>query len=75
VSLENRLTLTFTKQALKDAEESNSTAMRSFAVGLRKDLDAVKAGLTQEWSNGCVEGFIHKLKLLKRQGYGRVGIG
>jgi len=58
---------------LKDAEESRSTAMRSFALGLRKDLDAVKAGLTQEWSNGCVEGFIHKLKLLKRQGYGRAG--
>jgi transposase len=58
---------------LKDAEESNSTAMRSFALGLRKDLDAVQAGLTEEWSNGCVEGFIHKLKLLKRQGYGRAG--
>jgi transposase len=58
---------------LKDAEESRSTAMRSFAVGLRKDLDAVRAGLTEEWSNGCVEGFIHKLKLLKRQGYGRAG--
>ena len=58
---------------LKDTEESNSTAMRSFALGLRKDLDAVRAGLTQEWSNGCVEGFIHKLKLLKRQGYGRAG--
>jgi transposase len=58
---------------LKDAEESNSMAMRSFALGLRKDLDAVRAGLTQEWSNGCVEGFIHKLKLLKRQGYGRAG--
>jgi transposase len=58
---------------LKDAEESDSTAMRSFALGLRKDLDPVRAGLTQEWSNGCVEGFIHKLKLLKRQGYGRAG--
>jgi transposase len=58
---------------LKDAEESSSTAMRSFAAGLRKDLDAVRAGLTQEWSNGCVEGFVHKLKLLKRQGYGRAG--
>jgi transposase len=58
---------------LKDAEESNSSAMRSFAVGLRKDLDAVRAGLTEEWSNGPVEGFIHKLKLLKRQGYGRAG--
>jgi transposase len=58
---------------LKDAEESRSTAMRSFAVGLSKDLDAVRARLTEEWSNGCVEGFIHKLKLLKRQGYGRAG--
>jgi transposase len=58
---------------LKDAEESRSTAMRGFAAGLRKDLDAVRAGLTEEWSNGCVEGFVHKLKLLKRQGYGRAG--
>jgi len=58
---------------LKDAEESRSTAMQSFAVGLRKDLDAVRAGLTEKWSNGCVEGFVNKLKLLKRQGYGRAG--
>ena len=56
---------------LKDAEESNSTAMRGFALSLKKDLDAIRAGLTQEWSNGPVEGFVHKLKLLKRQGYGR----
>lgn len=33
---------------LKDAEESRSTAMRSFAVGLRKDLEAVRAGLTEK---------------------------
>jgi transposase len=35
-------------------------------AGLKKDLDAVRAGLTEEWSNGPVEGFVHKLKLLKR---------
>ena len=58
---------------LKDAGKSNSTAMQSLAASLRKDLDAVRAGLTEEWSNGCVEGFVHKLKLLKRQGYGRAG--
>jgi transposase len=58
---------------LEDAEESRSTAMQSFAGGLRKDLDAVRAGLTEKWSNGCVEGFVNKLKLLKRQGYGRAG--
>jgi transposase len=58
---------------LKDAEASNSTAMRSFAAGLKKDLAAVRAGLTERWSNGPVEGFVHKLKLVKRQGYGRAG--
>ncbi len=30
-------------------------------------------GLREGWSNGPVEGFVHKLKLLKRQGYGRAG--
>ncbi len=58
---------------LEEAEACGAPAMRRFAVGLRKDLPAVRAGLTEEWSNGPVEGFVHKLKLLKRQGYGRAG--
>lgn len=57
---------------LKEAEASKAPAMRRFAAGLKKDLAAVRAGLTEEWSNGPVEGFVHELKLLKRQGYGRV---
>jgi transposase len=44
---------------------------QSFAAGLKKDSDAVKAGLTLEWSNGQTEGQVHRLKLLKRQMYGR----
>ena len=56
---------------LREAEASEAPVMRRFAAGLKKDLSAVRAGLTEEWSNGPVEGFIHKLKLLKRQGYGR----
>jgi transposase len=31
------------------------------------------ARLTAEWSKGPVEGLVNKLKLLKRQGYGRAG--
>jgi transposase len=34
---------------------------------------AIKAGLILEWSNGVTEGPIHRLKLVKRQGYGRTG--
>ena len=45
--------------------------LQSFANGLKKDYDAVKAGLTLEWSNGQTEGQVHRLKLLKRQMYGR----
>ncbi len=47
--------------------------MKKFAAGLEKDLSAVRAGLTEPWSNGPVEGFVNKLKLVKRQGYGRAG--
>jgi transposase len=47
--------------------------MRNFAAGIRKDLAAVRAGLTEGWSNGPVEGFVNKLKLIKRQGYGQAG--
>lgn len=38
---------------------------------LKKDLSAVREGLTERWSNAPVEGFVHELKLVKRQGYGR----
>jgi transposase len=58
---------------LEEAEACETPAMRNFAAGLRKDLSAVRAGLTEHWSNGAVEGFVNKLKLIKRQGYGRAG--
>jgi transposase len=56
---------------LKEADASEAAVMRRFSAGLKKDLSAVRAGLTESWSTGPVEGFINKLKLLKRQGYGR----
>jgi transposase len=56
---------------LEKVETQEVTELRSFAQGLRKDYDAVKAGLTLCWSNGQVEGQVHRLKLLKRQMYGR----
>jgi transposase len=42
---------------LREAETSEAPVMRRFAAGLEKDLAAVRAGLTEEWSNGPVEGF------------------
>jgi len=47
------------------------TALRRFAAGLYEDYQAVKAGGTLPWSTGPVEGHINRLKMLKRQMFGR----
>ena len=49
-------------------------AFQSFGNGLIEDYAAVKAGLTLEVSNGPVEGLNNRLKMLKRQMYGRAGL-
>jgi transposase len=56
---------------LARVEEQGASELQSFANGLKKDYDAVKAGLTLSWSNGQTEGQVHRLKLIKRQMYGR----
>ena len=49
-------------------------AWQRFAKGLRDDYEAVKAGVTLPWSSGPVEGQITRLKLLKRQMFGRASL-
>ena len=53
--------------------QTGCAALERFARGLRADWAAVQAGLTLPWSNGVTEGHVHRLKLLKRQSYGRAG--
>jgi transposase len=59
---------------LEQAKESHLAPMVRFAQSLREDYDAVRAGVTLSTSNGPVEGQINRLKMLKRQMYGRAGI-
>jgi transposase len=47
--------------------------LASFARGLRRDVAAVRAAITEPWSQGQVEGQVHRLKLVKRTMYGRAG--
>jgi transposase len=56
---------------LQRATTSAPEAMRRFAQGLCEDYAAVKAGVTLPWSTGPVEGHINRLKMLKRQMFGR----
>lgn len=50
---------------------AKSSLLARFATHLARDGDAVLAALTLPWSNGPVEGQVHRLKLIKRQMYGR----
>jgi transposase len=56
------------------AAASEIAPLVRFSEGLRDDLAAIEAGLTWSWSHGVTEGQINRLKLLKRQGYGRAGV-
>jgi transposase len=52
-------------------QDAASSLLASFANGLQTDGSAVAAALVEPWSNGQTEGQITKLKLVKRQMYGR----
>ncbi len=56
---------------LARAEASGLREFAGFVVGLRRDLAAVTAALTEEWSSGQVEGQVNRLKLVKRAMFGR----
>ena len=48
-----------------------SSELASFASGIQADEAAVKAAIVEPWSNGQTEGQVTRLKLVKRQMYGR----
>ena len=56
---------------LRAADASPVREIRAFAVSVRRDQAAVQAALAYPWSSGRVEGHITKIKLVKRQMYGR----
>ena len=52
-------------------DRAAGSLLAAFANGIVKDKDAVQAAIASAWSNGQTEGQICKLKLVKRQKYGR----
>ena len=56
---------------LEEAKKSGIDALKQFARGIRQDLAAVTNALSLSWSQGQVEGQVNRLKLIKRQMYGR----
>jgi transposase len=58
---------------LTAAEASDLPELRSFANGIRRDQQAVTAGLSLPYSSAAMEGNVNKIKMIKRQMYGRAG--
>jgi len=56
---------------IENAAATGLPEIKTFCDGLLRDVEAVKAAISMRWSNGPVEGHVHRLKLIKRQMYGR----
>ena len=56
---------------LESAKASSIRELRQFAQGIERDHAAVEAALSRSESNGQTEGHVTRLKLIKRQMYGR----
>jgi transposase len=56
---------------LTRAEQADLPGISRFVSGVTADLDAVTAGLSLPFSSGPVEGNVNRIKMLKRQMYGR----
>ncbi|WP_095090424.1 transposase [Mesorhizobium sophorae] len=54
-------------------EDATDSERASLAAGIGRDIEAVRAAITQPWSTSPVEGQINRLKTIKRQMYGRSG--
>ena len=61
-------------QWLEEASQSGIGPLVSLAASLKRDLQAVTGALERPWSTGPVEGQNNRLKLIKRQMYGRAGL-
>ncbi|MEF9908683.1 ISL3 family transposase [Streptomyces sp. P5-A9] len=60
-------------QWLDAVRQDDLPSLHSLAAGIDRDRDAVIAGLTLPWSSGVVEGHVNRIKMLKRQMFGRAG--
>jgi len=58
---------------LQAAMTSGIADLQRFAKSLQCDQPALEAAATLPWSQGPVEGVVNKIKLIKRQMYGRAG--
>lgn len=57
---------------LDAVRQNDLPSLHTLAAGIDRDRDAVIAGLTLPWSSGVMEGHVNRIKMLKRQMFGRL---
>ncbi len=58
---------------LDAVRQNDLPSLHTLAAGIDRDRDALIAGLTLPWSSGVVKGHVNRIKMLKRQMFGRAG--
>ncbi|MFH9727483.1 transposase [Streptomyces sp. NPDC017254] len=58
---------------LDAVRQDDLPSLHTLAAGIDRDREAVIAGLTLPWNSGVVEGHVNRIKMLKRQMFGRAG--
>lgn len=56
---------------IEHVEKIGIKELNQFGHYLRSDWQAVQNALVHQWSNGLVEGHVNRIKVIKRQMYGR----
>ena len=59
---------------MKEHWKTKISSLKTFVIGLKKDYQAVRNTIRLNITNGMTEGFVNKLKAVKRTMYGRAGI-
>jgi hypothetical protein len=60
-------------QSFTDVSQSGLIDLQRVAASMEADATAIHEAISSRWSNGVVEGHVNRLKMLKRQMYGRAG--
>ncbi len=59
---------------MKKYWKTKVNTLKTFITGIRMDYNAVKNTIKYNVTNGITEGFVNKLKVVKRVMYGRAGL-
>ena len=60
---------------IADCQSSGIAELKTFAEGMEREEDIIRAALEMTYSNGVTEGHVNRLKMIKRTAYGRASFG